>query len=337
MIQEVEKNLFRIQLASRIPLLKPPVNLYLFAGEDGLLWDAGYGTRWDIRRVAEDLKRIQSIMAHRGETCRIRHILISHGHGDHFAGARSLRTLTGGRILLTAQMAEKIASAEHYRRAWQEGPEALRPMAPALLRLILPFLEWMQNQLFGMHWIPDPDLLIPETGTIRAGNRILHHFPLPGHAEDHLGLYCPAEGFLLSGDHVLRRITPWMGPPRSSIDAYEASLEKLLSMSPLNRIFPAHGSPVEEPVSHLEAALNHSRKRTLRVLQAVREAGDRGISFYALLRQLYPSAPSVTRISAEGWVLLTLRMLMEKGLIHSRRERGKWRFRAVSPAPSALP
>ena len=174
MFDEVEKNLFRIRVQSRFPILKPPVNLYLFAGEDGLLWDAGYGGRADIRSVAGDLQRIASRMEARGDLCRITRILISHGHGDHFAGLSALRRITQARVLLTGKTAARSASRAAYRKSWEENPNMLRPHAPALVRMLRPLLEWIQDHLFGMQWMTDPDMEIPESGTLRAGGRILH-------------------------------------------------------------------------------------------------------------------------------------------------------------------
>ncbi|WP_179953435.1 MBL fold metallo-hydrolase [Desulfobotulus mexicanus] len=326
MIFEIEKNLFRILVPSRIPLLKPPVNLYFFAYQDGLLWDAGYGTRNDIKTVMKALEIISQIMESRGESCQVSRILVSHGHGDHFAGLYKLRHLTGAKILLTSATAKKISSAEAYRKAWQENTGFPQPRPPALLGLIFPVIEWIQEKTFGMQWVNEPDEIIAESGVLQAGNRLLSYFPIPGHSDDHLALYDAAAGFLFSGDQVLRTITPWLGPPKGSINDYEISLKKLQRLKNLKIIFPAHGSPIEEPQKHLDHALAHSRKRTLKVSKEIQNAGDNGISFYPLLKKIYPKASSVTRISAEGWVLLTLHMLMDEKKIRTKNKAGKWYF-----------
>ncbi|TWI65792.1 glyoxylase-like metal-dependent hydrolase (beta-lactamase superfamily II) [Desulfobotulus alkaliphilus] len=326
MIFEIEKNLFRILISSPIPLLKPPVNLYFFAGQDGLLWDAGYGSRSDIKKVMKALETISQIMDRRGESCRVSRILVSHGHGDHFAGLYHLRRLTGAKILLTSAMAKKIHSAEAYRKAWQKSTGFPQPRPPALTGLVFPLIEWVQEKTFGMHWINNPDEIIAESGVLQAGNRRLSWFPIPGHSDDHLGLYDGTSGFLFSGDQVLRTITPWLGPPGGSIKAYETSLKKLGRLKNLKKIFPAHGSPIEEPQKHLNQALAHSRKRTRKVSQEILNAGNHGISFYRLLKKLYPKTSAVTRISAEGWVLLTLHMLMEEKKIRAEKNKGKWQF-----------
>ncbi|MCW7754445.1 MBL fold metallo-hydrolase [Desulfobotulus sp. H1] len=325
MIQEVAHNIFRILVPSPVSVLKPPVNLYYFGGKDGLLWDAGYGTRSDVGYVIRDLENIFKLMRKRGEKGGLENILISHAHTDHFAGMAPLRQHTGANILLTPAMAARTGSERAYRKAWQENPGLLRPHAPTLTRVVLPFLEWMQDRLCGVHWIPDPDIIIPPAHTLKAGNRILTTLPVPGHADDHIALYCPAEGLIFSGDLVLRTMTPWLGPPRSNINDYEDSLARLSSL-PLNRIFPAHGSPIEAPAVHLAKALAHSKKRTARVLHHVLRASKEGIAFHSLIKQLYPRSSAVMRLSAEGWVLLTLRMLIEEKKIRARKKGVQWCF-----------
>lgn len=326
MIKEVAKNLFRIQVSSKLKNMKPDVNLYFFAAEDGIIWDAGYGGGLSLHMVKRDLRAIRKIMADRGEKCEVTRILLSHGHADHFSGMKGLREMTGAKVLLTELQAANIKSRSDYMRAWRDPRGAVTPQTPYHIFAANLFFFEFQRLIFGVHWMPDPDEIIPESGDLRVGDRILHYFPIPGHANDHLALYSAPEGILLSGDHVLRRITPWIGPPRSDIDDYEESLERLLALPDLKLIMPAHGPSITDPVPHLKAALRHSHTRTNKVCRLVTKAGHKGITFYGIIRRIYPGASMLLKLSARGWVLLTLRMLLQDGCIDVRHERGKQVF-----------
>ncbi|MDL2286261.1 MBL fold metallo-hydrolase [Desulfococcaceae bacterium OttesenSCG-928-F15] len=326
MIKEVAPNLFRIQVPSKLKKIKPEVNLYFFAAEDGILWDAGYGGELSMHVVERDLAAIQKIMAERGQKCRVTRILLSHGHADHFSGLKGLRELTGAKVLLTATQAANVKNRSEYLRAWREPKDAMEPETPFSIFLANLFFRGLQDWLFGVNWMPDPDEIIPESGNLRVGGRILHYFPIPGHADDHIALYSAPEGILLSGDHVLRRITPWIGPPRSDIDEYEASLEHLLALTDLKIILPAHGSSITDPYPHLRAALRHSHARTNKICRLVTRAGHKGISFYGIVMRVYPKSSFLLWLSARGWILLTLRMLIKDGCIGVRREKGRQIF-----------
>lgn len=326
MIREVAKDLFKIQIPSKLKRIKPEVNLYFFAAEDGLLWDAGYGSELSLHVAERTLDAIRKLMKERGQPCRVDRILLSHSHADHFSGLKGLREITGAKVLLTAGQASNIKSRAEYLRAWRDARDAIEPQTPFSVFTANLFFRGFQDWLFGVQWMPDPDKIIPESGNLRVGNRILHYFPIPGHADDHLALYSAPEGILLAGDHVLRRITPWVGPPRSDIFDYEKSLEQMLALSPLSMILPAHGPPIKEPVPHLKAALRHSHARTNKVCRLVKKSGPQGICFNDLVRRIYPKASMLLRLSAKGWILLTLRMLMDDGCIGVRHEKGKQIF-----------
>lgn len=333
MIKEVARNLFRIQVPSRLKKIKPEVNLYFFAAEDGILWDAGYGAELSLHIVKRDLALIEKIMAERGQKCRVSRILLSHGHHDHFSGLKGLREMTGAKILLTARQAANIRNRADYLKRLQEPKDAITPRTPFFLFVVNLFFRGFQRLLFNVHWLSDPDEIIPESGNLRVGDRILHYFSIPGHSDDHLALYSAPEGILLAGDHVLQRITPWLGPPRSSVEDYENSLEFLLTLSNLKTILPAHGSPIKDPIPHMKAALRHSHARTNKICRLITKAGYKGVSFYGIVKRFYPESSALVWLLARGWILLTLRMLVEDGCIAVRNEKGKPLFFSAAARP----
>jgi glyoxylase-like metal-dependent hydrolase (beta-lactamase superfamily II) len=94
----------------------------------------------------------------------------------------------------------------------------------------------------------------------------------PGHTVDHLCLYDPAGGVLLSGDHVLPTITPHI----SGIDAgpdpltdFFASLEKVGDLEGVQHVLPAHGHPFVDLAGRTKDIRRHHEER----LTTLHEAG----------------------------------------------------------------
>ncbi|HMB19824.1 MAG TPA: hypothetical protein VKQ10_02050, partial [Spirochaetota bacterium] len=58
------------------------------------------------------------------------------------------------------------------------------------------------------------------------------------------------------------------------------------------------------------------------IMNIVRAANQKGISFHRLLETVYPGEGSMRRALVEGWVIVTIQYLEEKGRIR-RRDDGK--------------
>ena len=122
--------------------------------------------------------------------------------------------------------------------------------------------------------VDDGDLL-------SLGNRLFNAHVTPGHATGHLSLWEAETGVLLSGDHLLPRITPnpvlepdnVTGERRRSLVEYLNSLDRFVALDP-TVILPGHG-PAFHDVGALVANMRvHHDRRAERVLELVRELGE---------------------------------------------------------------
>ena len=98
----------------------------------------------------------------------------------------------------------------------------------------------------------------------------------PGHTPDHLCLYDPAGGVVLSGDHVLPTITPHIsgidaGP--DPLSAFFSSLEKVGELDDVNTVLPAHGHPFEDLRARVKDIERHHEERLARLREANGELG----------------------------------------------------------------
>ena len=102
----------------------------------------------------------------------------------------------------------------------------------------------------------------------------------PGHTVDHLCLYDPENGTLLTGDHVLPSITPHVSGVRKadSLKSYLATLDLVAELDGVKLGLPAHGHPFDDVPGRVDAIKEHhdERMELLREASARARARDRG-------------------------------------------------------------
>jgi glyoxylase-like metal-dependent hydrolase (beta-lactamase superfamily II) len=309
----------------------PPVNIYVIPGENGLIYDAGYGNRAAIDQLAAGLSRIEAICRKRSVPFNITRIIPSHTHPDHFSGLVKIRKRFGTAIVLTEEMAGILRTKESYGKTYQnQGSGKYYFPASPLKRVLADFSAQSIEQIFDRFYfsgfIPSPDMVIKSRTTIRINQRQWEIFPSPGHCEDHISLYDPEAGILFSGDNVLRTITPWLGPPQSSLTQYVNSLETLFELPGLKLILAAHGSPVTEPKERIRELIKWRQQRIAGTLEIIDKSGPKGVTLAKLLKTLYRGKGRDKFFLAEGWVRLTLDHLLETGVIKSFQHNKKLRF-----------
>jgi len=337
-LKEVCPGIFMITERSWLPQLRPTVNIFVIAGSDGLVFDAGYGNRRTVKQFVKHFHRIGEICRDRGEQFSVRRVLVSHAHPDHFAGAWRLRKELGLAVLLARTTAELIRSRRAYRRSYNARKLEQEFLGRSLVKRVLlavtgPATSRVYELLYGTRFVPDPDEIIPEQGTIGINGEAWSVLPSPGHSNDHISLYDPARGVLLSGDNVLGKIITWLGPPRSDPAHYVQTLESFLGLPKLDIILGSHGSPVHQPERRINSIITWRKKRRDDVLTIVSKAGPSGITARGILEALYRRGGRVRMMIAEGWVLLTLHNLVEEEALQRFSVKGKVCYRA---APGTL-
>lgn len=315
-MKEVHPGIHAITEYSRVPALKPPANLYVFMGRDGLIFDAGYGNRKYIRQVERELA---SLSAEKGGEAIPSRILISHSHPDHFSGLHRLQRRLSLTVLLTGRMAAYVRSSRSYRHSYLVLPRAEEGIAALLRRWCIlagsVVTHIPYRLLYGMRFVSEPGQLVAEGDALSVNGEEWELLPTPGHADDHLSLYNRKKGVLLGGDNILRNITTWLGPPRSDLAVYLRSLEAIMALPNLSLILPAHGSPISDPVKRIREIIAWRMKRTDDVLGVVARAGARGATLREIFRELYGGDARTSFFMARGWIEVTLGYLLERGSI----------------------
>lgn len=196
----------------------------------------------------------------RGET--VSHILVTHTHSDHSPLARPFAAAVGSPPILAA-----------------------RPPAKAI------------GTATGEE---DADAAFEPDRTLSGGERIsgpgwtLEALATPGHASNHMAFVLDEENALFPGDHIMGWSTTVVVPPDGDMDAYLASLDRVLERD-FATLWPTHGPPVTDVRPFVEAYRDHRLAREAQILSRLR-AGDRTIAemvpvlYAAVDRRLWPAA-----------------------------------------------
>lgn len=230
----------RIRLA--MPFGPPEVNAYLV--RDGAAW-----TLVDTGMVP--CAEMDAALAGK----RVTRILITHLHTDHSACAAALRERLQAPVAMHAEdtrLLRRIKSGAAARDLHEALVRGGAP-APAIDRIVASHQRLLDTF---------PDLTPDEE--LRDGQRIgeLEVIHTPGHAPGHVCLYHRGGNVLLSGDHVLERITPHIGwlPGHDALGGFLRSLHRLQEL-PDPGILPGHGEPFTGLERWIARARRHHAKR----------------------------------------------------------------------------
>ncbi len=148
-------------------------------------------------------------------------------------------------------------------------------------------LEWMRSWddmskkgLLSLR----PTIRVHEGQWLRIGGRDWQALHTPGHTGDHLCLWDPASGVLLSGDHVLPTITPHISgltPAPDALADFVAALRRVASLEGVTTVLPAHGLAFEDLPGRVEEIIVHHDHRLARLESIADELGTAGVRSYS--------------------------------------------------------
>jgi glyoxylase-like metal-dependent hydrolase (beta-lactamase superfamily II) len=208
-------------------------------------------------------------------------VIVTHSHPDHFGSAGRLAYEAGADLVTERRFQTWFDPKHHHLDATDasatDGVDPAEPPEPddtgfvdifestpwggePLARLPEPGDEMYneQQELLKAFRPPVPTRRVVGGETLLLAAREWTCLYTPGHTRDHLCLYDPQEGVLISGDHVLPSITPHVSGVSGAADAlqdYLASLDSLRRIGTVNKVLPAHGHPftgLEQRIAEIE-------------------------------------------------------------------------------------
>ncbi|MGH9070333.1 MAG: MBL fold metallo-hydrolase [Acidimicrobiales bacterium] len=303
-VAQMAPGVLRCQLPVDMPGLGH-VNAYLLLdGRGAALVDAGVPgpSSWEALIARLDGAGLRAADIHT--------VVVTHSHPDHFGGAHRLAGQAGALVVTHGAWQTRWAAARHSCA----DPEldsvgvSLPDVDPADIPTTDPWAEptpW-GGESFVSRWVrdnpassdgkgrasswlpPEPDRIVADGEDLELGGRRWRCLYTPGHTLDHLCLYDPEDGVLLSGDHVLPTITPHIpgiGGGRDSLASYLASLERVAGLPVGGLVLPAHGQPFADLARRVGDIRVHHEGRLDRLCEIAALIGPATVADYS--RQLF--------------------------------------------------
>ncbi len=300
-VEEIVPGILRIQLPISLPGLGH-VNCYAMEDARGVtLVDPGLPGPRTTLALRKQLKSV-------GLALRDVHtVVVTHSHPDHFGQAGVLRQRSGAEVIThrnfrtfldpesedddfdldvgvtssdrTAELADRskamVAAARNTPQ--RHGPLSSQTpwggspyMLPRSRQLKYKVMQFTAGRLVAT---PSPTKRVVDADVLQLGNRDWVAVHTPGHTVDHLCLYDPNDGIMISGDHVLPTITPHisgMGETSDPLGEFFSSLDRMKTFDQVSTVLPAHGLEFNDLGARAMDIKEHHFER----LDTLREASD---------------------------------------------------------------
>jgi glyoxylase-like metal-dependent hydrolase (beta-lactamase superfamily II) len=246
-------------------------------------------------------------------------ILITHVHPDHHGLSRLMREHSGAWIGMHER--EDAFLAAHADWAATAGGMAIYLRWCGAPPEHLADLSGRRDSPMRRAPMVRTDRVIGHGDLIDLPGLALRAVWTPGHSPGHLCFHDETHGLLLTGDHVLPRITPNISSydmTSSPLDDYLQSLEALRGIDP-GEVLPAHEYRFTDLDTRLDDLAAHHGERLAEALQVLKSARA-GLTSWQVATQVSWSRPwdqlaSFQRQAAVGEVVAHLRHLELRGLI----------------------
>jgi glyoxylase-like metal-dependent hydrolase (beta-lactamase superfamily II) len=261
MIEEIDRNLYRLE----IPLPQNPlksINSYVIKSPlRNLVIDTGLNREECRKALQQGLETLHVDLAQTD-------FFITHLHADHLALATTMAHDTA-RIYLSE--ADAARTAIFQKRTGFEQFARLHGMPEDEVKEGLdnhPGVKYGISRLPRFRTCRDGD-------TIEVGEYVFSCVETPGHSFGHVCLYEPTKQYLVSGDHILRDITPniqsW-SEDWNPLVVYLASLEKIKGFD-VKLVLPGHRGIFRDCRARIEELKQHHETRAREVLTILSDGG----------------------------------------------------------------
>ena len=285
----------------RLPLPWPGVphgNAWALAAGDGIvLVDTGYHEPGSLGHLERALDQVGLRLEH------VKLVVCTHAHSDHYGQAGTIIDRTGAELWMHPDYAHVELAAKDPDAALAARLEIARqsgvPEEP-----LRRYQEERKGESYGISRLVRPDReLLPgvEIDTDLGRWQVIE---TPGHAPSHVSLFQPEQRLLISGDHVLGRVSLYYdyGYTPDPAGEFLHSLDKVDELD-ARLCLPGHGRTFADVRAHVEANRAAVTERVERAL-AVISNGSGPLTAFEAVPLLY-GAP-ITPLTANWWLSETL-------------------------------
>jgi len=256
------------------------INSYLVRGDNGyLLVDSGWNTDSSFATMHNTL--VKNGLGFEV----ISQIFVTHVHPDHYGMAGRIKRLSG------ATIAMHPIERDFIEPRYVQMEELLHQTDLMLVDNGVPRdeVEKLRDATVGMEQFIDPtppDILLRDGDSITTGEFTFRVIWTPGHSSGHLCLYETEKKILLSGDHILPKITPNISVHPQSIEnplgRYIKSLKELRQLD-VELVLPGHDQPFTQMKPRIDEIIRHHEQRNREILTAM---GEEPATAYRVAREI---------------------------------------------------
>ena len=235
----------------RMPLPWPGVphgNAFAVAAGDGIvLFDTGYADADGTRQLELALAQVGLSLAD------VRLLVCTHAHTDHYGLAGPIVDAAGCELWMHPAWGHIRAIAEDPDAALDRRIEVARQsgVPPEGLRL---YERSRRGENTGLVRLVEPDCALVPGVEVETDVGAWQVHETPGHAPSHVVLHQPESGLLISGDHILGRVSPFFdyGHTPDPVGEFLASLDAVAALD-TGLCLAGHGRPFRDVPAKAEA------------------------------------------------------------------------------------
>ncbi len=294
--ERVIPGVWRLRLPLPFPGI-PHCNAWAVAAGDGVvLFDCGMHEPGSLAHLERAMDQVNLRLEH------VRLLVITHAHIDHYGQAATVVERSGCAVWMHPSHGHATRQADDPEAVLQQRVEIARSagVPPE------PLARWEKGRREGPSGLAGPVTvdrpLLPGV-EVRSDLGAWLVVETPGHAPSHVCLFQPERRLLISGDHLLGRISLYydfgytpdpVGEFLSSLDAVEAYGPRLC--------LPGHGRTFNDVTAHIEANRALVAERLERLEVTLREDGP--VTAFAAVAGVHGAEP--TPETGSWWLQETL-------------------------------
>src|SRR3954467_9682025 len=284
----------------RLPLPFPGVphcNAWAVASGHGIvLFDCGMHEPGSLAHLELAMGQVNLRLEH------VRLLVITHAHVDHYGQAARIVERAGGEVWMPPNHEHAPRAARDAEAVLQQRIEIARSagVPPE------PLEEWSRARREGPSGIAGP---IEPTRPLLPGVEVRSDLgawlviETPGHAPSHVCLFQPERRLLISGDHLLGRVSLFYdyGSPPHPAGEFLSSLDKVEDLD-ARLCLAGHGRTFTDVRAHIHANRELVAERVGKVLEAI--SGEEERTAFEVVPHVY--GEQVTAANANWWLSETL-------------------------------
>ncbi|HEX5081001.1 MAG TPA: MBL fold metallo-hydrolase [Blastocatellia bacterium] len=289
-----------------------PINIYLVVDDPITLVDTGPKTDQAVAALREQLGKLGF------NTEDIKRIVLTHTHEDHCGLAGTLQQESGARVHVHEWELQNISDHRHTR------------VDPGLLKLAgapddeleamsvrYQLVQRLADAVEDIEAYHDGQEFVFASGSLRVTHT-------PGHTPGSSCLLREGSRLLLSGDTILKNITPNpvlnrdpINPNRRfpSLGEYLVSLARIRELAP-TLIKTSHGDDVTDYEEHFHRLVRHIHERLAKVISLVPKQGVTG---WEMSKMMFPKANDINRFLAVSEAVANLDLAVAEGKLRIER------------------